>query len=108
MSRALSLAGFQVTIIGRFWVTTEAVSHITGAEATGATKGTKQQAKKVPGERLKIRIRRNVAKTSHELDIIKELWMPQKGSCYHHSPRRGLEPLVESAGLGHFSGVRAH
>src|ERR1700728_2271883 len=24
MSRALSLAGFQVTIIGRFWVTTEA------------------------------------------------------------------------------------
>jgi hypothetical protein len=66
-------------------------SHITGAEATGATKGTKQQTKKVPGERLKIRIRRNVAQTSHELDITKELWMPQKGSGYRHSPRRGLD-----------------
>jgi hypothetical protein len=27
MSRALSLAGFQVTIIGRFWVTTEAATN---------------------------------------------------------------------------------
>ena len=31
MSRVLSLAGFQVTFIGRFWVITEAVFRVTCA-----------------------------------------------------------------------------
>jgi hypothetical protein len=33
MSRALSLAGFQVILIGRFWVTTEAVYNDGGASS---------------------------------------------------------------------------
>jgi hypothetical protein len=37
MSRALSLAGFQVTLIGRFWVTTEVLEMFvsTGCIAAG-------------------------------------------------------------------------
>ncbi len=36
MSRAFSLAGFEVTLIGRFWVTTEAMLSSVTTSATSA------------------------------------------------------------------------
>ncbi len=38
MSRVLSLAGFQVTLIGRFWVTPEGQVTLQQLELLGATK----------------------------------------------------------------------
>src|SRR6266576_3401326 len=47
MSRAFSLAGFEVTLIGRFWVTTEGMTG--NSDVTRLGKGSRRYARNVLG-----------------------------------------------------------
>jgi len=101
MSRRVSpLAGFQVTIIGRFWVTTEATTRVAPAPTLGLVKA---PYKSVP---ISFHfIKSGIAESSDEIMFIlqaerlglrKSLWFIKNWKLKCRRPLRALRTLIKS------------